>query len=311
MYKRFIEFMDNSDCLAGSSIVVAAAEDESIKAVKLAIGRGLGYAVLVGDEKVIVPSAEELGIADKVEIVHADTPQEAAVKACLCVREGRGSALMKGLANTSDFLHAILSKDSGLRTGRLLSHLAVMEIPGENHLSFCSDSGLNVAPDLAQKKEILRNAVEAIHALGFEHVNIACLAANERVDPRIPSTVDAAALAEAWRNGEFNDLPCGCTVEGPMAVDVMASREAAERKGIRSEIAGKVDLTIVPNIECGNVHCKTIVHYCHAQMAGIILGASVPVILVSRSDHAEGKFLSMALACIVSGGMSSSGEQHV
>lgn len=152
MYKRFIEFMDNADCLAGSSIVVAAAEAESIKAVKLAMGRGLGYAVLTGDEKVIAPEVEKCGLADKVEIVHADSPQEAAVKACLCVREGRGSALMKGMANTSDFLHAVLSKEYGLRTGRLLSHLAVMEIPGEYHLSFCSDSGLNVAPDLEQKK---------------------------------------------------------------------------------------------------------------------------------------------------------------
>ncbi len=295
--------MDSCGCLAGSRIVVAAADSESVEAVRLAVVRGLGHATLVGDENVIVPAVKKDGIEDKVDVIHAATPAEAAAKAVRCVREGSGDVLLKGLVNTSDFLHEVLNKESGLRTGRLLSHLAIMEIPGENHLSFCSDGGFNVAPNLEQKKQILRNALEAIHALGYEHVNVACLAANEKVDPHVPATVDAAGLVEAWRNGEFDDLPCTCTVEGPMAIDVVASKKAAEHKGIRSEIAGKVDLTIVPNIECGNVHCKTLVHYCHADIAGIVLGAMVPIILVSRSDPAETKFLSMAVSCIISGGM--------
>jgi phosphate butyryltransferase len=134
-------------------------------------------------------------------------------------------------------------------------------------------------------------------------VNVACLAANEKVDPHIPSTVDAAMIAEAWRSGEFDDLQCTCTVEGPMALDVVASMKAAEHKGIKSVIAGKVDLTLVPNIECGNVHCKTLTHYCHAQLAGLVLGAKVPIVLVSRSDTPETKFMSMALACIISQGI--------
>jgi len=303
MFKRFIEIMDSCNCLAGSSVVVAAADEESVAAVRLAMVRGVGHATLVGDENVILPAAQKYGVEGRISVVHADTPRESAAKAVRLVREGGGNVLVKGLVNTSDFLREVLNRESGLRTGRLLSHLAIMEIPGENHLSFCSDGGFNVAPDLAQKKQILRNSLEAIHALGFEHVNVACLAANEKVDPNIPATVDAAGLVEAWRNGEFDDLPCTCTVEGPMALDVVASMKAAERKGIKSEIAGKVDLTIVPNIECGNVHCKTLVHYCHAQMAGIVLGATVPIILVSRSDSAETKFLSMAVSCIISGGM--------
>ena len=303
MYKRFIQIMDNSGCLSGSSVVVAAADRDSIEAVRLAMGRGLGKAVFVGDEKIISAITAELNILDKSEIISAQTPQESAVKAVEAINGGKGNVLIKGLVNTSDFLRAVLDRENGLRTGRLLSHLAVMEIPGENHLSFCADSGFNVAPDCEQKKSILRNSLEAIHAMGYDHVNVACLAANEKVDPHIPSTVDAAMIAEAWRSGEFDDLPCTCTVEGPMALDVVASMKAAEHKGIKSVIAGKVDLTLVPNIECGNVHCKTLTHYCHAQLAGLVLGAKVPIVLVSRSDTPETKFMSMALAYIISQGI--------
>ncbi len=303
MYKRFIEIMNSSGCLAGSKVVLAAADPESIEAIRLAMQRGLGRAILTGDSELITPAVKEAGISDRVEIIHADSMPAAAAVAVQSVRAGRGDALMKGLINTSDFLKAILDKENGLRTGRLLSHLAIMEIPGENHLSFCTDSGFNVTPNLDQKKQILRNALEAISALGYEHVNVACLAANEKVDPHIQSTIDAAGIVKAWEDGEFDDLPCTCTVEGPMAIDVVASQKFAEHKGIKSKIAGKVDLTLVPNIECGNVHCKTLVHYCHAQMAGLVLGALVPIILVSRSDPPESKFLSLALACIISGGM--------
>lgn len=303
MYRRFIEIMNSSGCLAGSKVVLAAADHESIEAIRLAMQRGLGRAILTGDSEVILPEVKEAGISDKVDIIHAGSLPAAAAIAVQSVRDGMGDALMKGLINTSDFLKAILDRENGLRTGRLLSHLAIMEIPGENHLSFCTDSGFNVAPNLDQKKQILRNALEAISALGYDHVNAACLAANEKVDPNIQSTVDAAGIVKAWEEGEFNDLPCTCTVEGPMAIDVVASQKYAEHKGIKSKIAGKVDLTLVPNIECGNVHCKTLVHYCHAQMAGLVLGAMVPIVLVSRSDPPESKFLSMALACIISGGM--------
>ena len=144
--------MDNSGCLSGSSVVVAAADRDSIEAVRLAMGRGLGKAVFVGDEKIISAITAELNILDKSEIISAQTPQESAVKAVEAINGGKGNVLIKGLVNTSDFLRAVLDRENGLRTGRLLSHLAVMEIPGENHLSFCADSGFNVAPDCEQKK---------------------------------------------------------------------------------------------------------------------------------------------------------------
>ncbi|EHL68299.1 phosphate acyltransferase [Cloacibacillus evryensis] len=302
MYKTFDEMINNCGCLSGSSLVAAAADRETIEAVKMAFDKGLGHAVFTGDEKIIAPVVDELGIAGKAEIVHAGSPEEAAKRAVALVREGSGDALMKGLVNTSDFMRAVLDREQGLRSGHLLSHLAVMEIPGEHHLSFCTDTAFIVTPTLDQKKHILRNALKAIHALGYEHVNVACIAANERVDPHIPSTVDAAALVAAWRDGEFDELPCTCTVEGPMAIDVVASREAAEHKGINSVIAGKVDLTLAPNLECGNVHCKTLVHYCKAKFAGVVLGAMVPIVLVSRTDDPETKFYGIALSCLVAGG---------
>ncbi|MEG1604289.1 MAG: phosphate acyltransferase, partial [Cloacibacillus sp.] len=200
MYKTFDEMIDNCGCLTDSTLVAASADKETIEAVKLAFEHGLGRAVLVGDEQVIAPVVEELGIGDKIEVVHADDPADAARKAVALVRDGTGDTLMKGLVNSADFLRAVLDHENGLRAGHTLSHLAVLEIPGENHLSFCTDSGFNVAPTLDQKKHILRNALRAIHALGYEHVNVACIAANERVDPKIPASVDAAALVEAWRN---------------------------------------------------------------------------------------------------------------
>ena len=185
MYKTFDEMINNCGCLSGSSLVAAAADRETIEAVKLAFDKGLGHAIFTGDERVIAPLVEEFGLADKSETVHAGDPVEAAKKAVALVREGSGDALMKGLVNTSDFMRAVLDREQGLRAGHLLSHLAVMEIPGEHHLSFCTDTAFIVAPTLDQKKHILRNALKAIHALGYEHVNVACIAANERVDPHL------------------------------------------------------------------------------------------------------------------------------
>lgn len=302
MYRRFADITNSVGSLAKSRIVVASADLESMEAIKLAITRGLAGAVLVGNVDDIVPAAERLGIMDKVEVIPASTPVEAAQKAVTAIHEGRGNALLKGFVNTSDFLHVILDREKGLRTGHLLSHLAIMEIPGEGRLSFCTDSGFNVAPDLEKKKQILHNALGAAYALGYDHINVACLAANEKVNPHIPSTVDAAELVKAWKSGEFDADSCGCTVEGPMAIDVVASRASAEHKKIKSEIAGNVDLTLAPNIECGNVCCKTLEYYCHAMIAGFVIGAKVPVMLVSRSDPPENKYNSIAFACTVANG---------
>lgn len=179
-----------------------------------------------------------------------------------------------------------------MRTGRLLSHLAVYEIPGYYRLIYMTDGGLNVNPDLKQKRGILENALDFFHTIGMEEPRVAVLTANEKVDPKVIATVDAHELKMAAQRGE---MP-GAFVDGPMALDVAINEEAALHKGIESPIVGKADLLLVPNIEAGNLLGKAIIYFAGGKMAGLILGAAKPVILVSRNEPAYGKLASIGLA---------------
>ncbi|MZQ98170.1 MAG: phosphate butyryltransferase [Acidaminobacter sp.] len=292
MMRNFGELIEAAKSAPRSVISVAGAEDRAVlEAVKLAEELGFVRSILVGRHAGIESLAKEVGLTD-YEIVEAETPEEAVEAAVQAVREGRASILMKGFVNTSVYMRGILSRDRGLRTGRLLSLLAVYEVPGYHKLIYASDSGVNVSPDLAQKKDILANSVLALKTIGIPEPKVAALTANEMVDPKVVSTVDAAALVEAVRSGE---LP-SCVIEGPVAFDVAFDAEAARHKGVESRIAGDVDLLIFPNIETGNVLGKSWLHFNKAKWAGIILGASHPVVLGSRSDTAEIKLNSIALA---------------
>jgi len=202
---------------------------------------------------------------------------------------------MKGLVNSSDFMRAVLNAEAGLRTGRLLSHLAVFEVPGQRKLLFLSDGGINIAPGLEEKRQILENALGALAAMGYREPKVGILTANEQVNPKMSATTDAAALVEAWRSGAFS-VPC--VVEGPVALDVAVCPEAARHKRIDSAITGEVDLLIMPNIEAGNVCGKTLIHFAGARMAGLVLGAAAPIVMTSRAETAEGKRDSIALACL-------------
>ncbi|MDK9711179.1 MAG: phosphate acyltransferase [Acidaminobacter sp.] len=292
MMRNFGELIEAAKSAPRSVISVAGAEDRAVlEAVKLAEDLGFVRSILVGRQAGIESLAKEVGLTD-YEIVEAETPEEAVEAAVQAVREGRASILMKGFVNTSVYMRGILSRERGLRTGRLLSLLAVYEVPGYHKLIYASDSGVNVSPDLAQKKDILANSVLALKTIGIPEPKVAALTANEMVDPKVVSTVDAAALVEAVRSGE---LP-SCVIEGPVAFDVAFDAEAARHKGVESRIAGDVDLLIFPNIETGNVLGKSWLHFNKAKWAGIILGASHPVVLGSRSDTAEIKLNSIALA---------------
>ncbi|MCX7828240.1 MAG: bifunctional enoyl-CoA hydratase/phosphate acetyltransferase [Thermanaerothrix sp.] len=283
------------------TLAVAAAEDrEVLECVAMAKGMGLCDALLVGDPERIAPLAEEVGLKD-FEVIPDPDPVSAALTASDAVRNRRAQVLMKGLVNTSDFMRGVLNPDKGLRTGNLISHLSVFQIPGEERLVFHSDGGINIAPDLEAKRGILRNALGALRALGYQRPNVALLAANEQVNPKMQATVDAAALVEEWKSGAFGD----CVVEGPIALDVAVSPEAARHKGIDSKITGQVDLFLMPNIEAGNVAGKSLIYYANAQMAGLVLGAASPIVLTSRSETARGKLYSIALACLVSQGSGS------
>lgn len=298
MLRSYDQVLDRVRSGGRVTLAVASAEDmEVLRCVAMAQEEGICDALLVGDPSKIGPMAKELGLSDLPVIADPD-PASAAVTAANEVRAGRAQVLMKGLVNTSDFMRGVLNPDKGLRTGSLISHLSVFQIPGEDRLVFHTDGGINIAPDLEAKRGILRNALSALWALGYERPNVAVLCANEQVNPKMQATVDAAALVEEWGRGEFGS----CVMEGPIALDVAISPEAAHHKGIESRISGQVDLFLMPNIETGNVAGKSLIYYAKAQMAGLVLGAKAPIVLTSRAETARGKLYSIAMACLVSQG---------
>jgi len=211
------------------------------------------------------------------------------------VKSGEADLLMKGLVNSSVFLRAVLKEEKEGSGQVFLNHLASFQVPGFNRLLFFSDGGMNIAPGVKEKQRIVLNAVEALHRLGIAIPKVAVLTANEKIDEKMPATVDAANLAAMWAKGE---IP-GCILEGPMTMDVALSRDAAVHKGIDSRIAGEADLFIVPDIEAGNMVGKTLIYCAGAKMAGVILGADYTIIMTSRAENAEGKLNSIALAAAI------------
>ena len=303
--KNFAEVLGRAAQIGPLPLVLAAAQDEeALRALKAACEAGLAQPTLVGDEALIRPLLVRVGLPSSIPIVHEPDPVQAAVTAAKAVNGTKSGILMKGLVNSSDFLRAVLHPECGLRTGRLLCHLAAFEVPGDRKLVFHTDGGMNIAPNLAEKKDILASALLALADLGIPCPKVAVLTANEVVSPKMPATVDAQALAEMNRRGEIGPA----IVEGPIAMDVALSQEAAAHKGIRSEVAGDVDLFMVPGIEAGNLLGKALIYCAHAKSAGVILGATHPVVMVSRADSAAAKLHSIALACCIAAGREHSGK---
>lgn len=295
MYHSFCEILEKVKSRGKVTVSVAAAQDlEVLEAIKMAEEAGIAKTILVGDAAQIKPMLELVGLSADTPIIDEPDTAKAALKAVSLVYKGEAQVLMKGLVNSSDFLRAVLNKEEGLRTGRLLSHLAAFEIPGQNKLLFLTDGGMNIAPNLQEKKDILVSSMLALNAMGIAKPRVAVLTANEIVNPKMPATVDAKALADMSAAGE---LPSGI-VEGPIAFDVAVSSEAAKHKKIKSEVSGQVDLMVAPNIETGNSIGKTLIYYAGAKMAGLVLGATNPVVMTSRAETAEGKLNSIALACL-------------
>lgn len=276
-------------------VCVAAAQDEELlSAVKLASDMGFLFPVLVGPEDEIRDLTKKVGL-DECEIIACDETEACAGKAVEIVRSGKADVLMKGVINTAIYMRAILNREKGLRNGSLISALAAYDLKEYHKLIFCSDSGINTSPDLEQKRQILVNALGAMKRLGMDCPNVAALTANEMVHPKIQATVDADALVTMSRNRELPD----CAIEGPIAFDVAFDRHAAEHKGIDSRISGEVDLILAPNIETGNALGKSWLTLSKAKWAGVVLGTTHPVVLGSRSDTAEVKINSIALACLL------------
>ncbi len=279
-------------------ISVAYAQDEDVlQAIKVAIDRGIAEAVLVGDEEKIIAIMDKIGLnTDSVEIVDEKDEGAAARKAVKLIVEGKAEVLMKGLCSTATFLKAVLQKEGGLRTGNLISHLGIFETPHYHKLIFMSDAAMNIAPTLEEKIGMIKNVIPVVRKMGIEIPKVAVITAVEKVNPgKMPVTEEAALLAKMSDRKQIKNV----IIDGPLAVDNAFSKKSCEVKGIVSEVGGDADVAICPNIEAGNVFYKVMAYLAGAKTAGIILGASVPVVLTSRSDSDETKFLSIMSACFL------------
>ncbi|MCD8364817.1 MAG: bifunctional enoyl-CoA hydratase/phosphate acetyltransferase [Clostridiales bacterium] len=281
-------------------VVVAAAGDaHTLEAIKEAVDEGIVKPVLVGDRAKIVEIAAQIGlsVADE-DIYDAPDAVEAAQKAVALIHEGKGDFIMKGKLETAQILKPVVNKETGLGTGRVMSHFVLDEIPNYHKLIVTTDGGMMTYPTLEQKKDIIVNTVETLKALGYENPKVACVAAVEKVNPKMPETVEADALKQMNLNGEIKD----CIVEGPISLDIALSKEIADLKGFDSPVAGDADVILVPNIQVGNILGKSITVIAGGNMAGFIVGAQVPIVLTSRGSSAKEKYLSLVLAAAVTAG---------
>lgn len=298
MLKTFKEVLEKAKEHGPKKMSVASAQAEDVlRAVETARKEGLTESILVGDKKEIVQIAEKMGInLANYEIIDKPDKTETAKFAVELVRNKKASILMKGMMGTARILKAILDKDVGLRTNRMLSHAYVLEVKGYDRIITITDGAMNISPDLNQKAQILQNAIYFCHSLGIEKPKVAVLAALELVNPDMPATIDAACLAKMSERGQI----VGGIVDGPLAFDNAISKEAALHKGIESPVSGEVDILLAPDIEAANIFAKGLVYLAKAQPAGLLLGAKAPVVLVSRSDSAESKLYSIALGVLMS-----------
>ena len=296
MFNSFSKIIEQVKKNKSVKMSVAVAQDkEVLLCIKSAWEQGIAQSILVGDRQQIEPMAQEIGLPEDIRIIHEPDVRQAALMAVSLVHNGEAKVLFKGFLNTTDYLKAVLDSEVGLRTERILSHLAVYEVPGFEKMLFATDTGMNIDPSLEEKKGILVNALDVMNAIGIDNPNVAILAANELVNPKMKCTVDAMELANMYKEDSlFKGI-----IEGPVAMDVVASAEAAQHKGINSKIAGNVDLLIFPDVNSGNIWSKAMTFYANYKMAGIILGATNPIVLVSRSDNSETKLNSIAFACYV------------
>jgi phosphate butyryltransferase len=300
MLHSFSEVIEKAKQSGRMTISVAAAHDkEVLGAVKAALDLDLADAILVGDETAIRKLMEEVGLPSSIRVVNEPDDKKAALKAVSFVSMGEAQVFMKGMVNSSDFLRAVLDAEVGLRTGRLLSHLSAFEVPNSEKIIFFTDGGINILPTLEEKKDILTNSLIALKALGIDHPKVAVLTANEQVNSKMPATVDAKYLVDLQASGEYFQ---GCTIEGPIAMDVALDLDAAKHKGLTSCISGDVDLFMFPSIEAANICSKSLTHFAKFKFSGVVVGATHPSVLVSRSDSATTKLNSIALACLIASG---------
>ena len=298
VYRNFAELVSAVKALpAMQRMALAVADDaHSLEAALNARREGIARPILVGNKAEILRILAEMGESvPEGDIYDAEDGKAACEKAVALVREGKADFLMKGRIDTAVLLKAVVNKENGLGTGRLMSHFTMFELPSYHKLLTPVDGGMVTYPTLEQKKEIIENTVETLLSMGYDCPKVGVLACVEKVNPKMPETVEAAELAAMNERGEIKS----CIVEGPISYDCALSKEIADYKGLRSRIAGDVDVLVAPNIHAGNIMGKMLAVSCGAKMAGFIVGARCPIVMVSRGSSAEEKYLSIAVATAV------------
>jgi phosphate acetyltransferase len=292
-YERLLERCRG---LAAIPTAVAYPCEESALAGAVEAGeKGLTVPILVGPaptiEEIARKSRTDLG---RVQIVDAPDARTAAAKAVALVREGKAELLMKGSLHTDELLAAVVARETGLRTGRRISHVFIMDVPTYHKVLIVTDAAINIAPTLEDKVDICQNAIDLAVSLGVAQPKVAILAAVETVNSKMPATLDAAALCKMAERKQIT----GGLLDGPLAFDNAISRDAARMKGIQSEVAGDPDILLAPDLEAGNILAKLLSFLANADSAGLVLGARVPVILTSRADSVRSRIASCAVAML-------------
>ncbi|NDR58081.1 bifunctional enoyl-CoA hydratase/phosphate acetyltransferase [Pseudoruegeria sp. M32A2M] len=275
--------------------VVAPESEDSLLGALLGADHTIIDPILIGDEVKIRAAAKAIGRdISSFELIHEPNHKLAAAIGVRLVHEGRAQAVMKGQLHTDELLGQVVKRDGGLRTGRRLSHVFVMDVPGLTHLLLISDAAINIAPDLETKVDITQNAIDLAHTLGMEVPKVGILSAVETVTPKIPSTLDAAAISKMAERGQIR----GALVDGPLAMDNAIDIEAARTKGIHSMVAGQAEILIAPNLESANMLAKELTFIAHAEAGGVVIGAKCPIILTSRADDEKARLVSCACAAL-------------
>ncbi len=297
MIQNLKELVEKARELGPATIAVVEAHDPDVlESLAQAQPLGLAKPILVGTPNKIESAAKKVGFDLRPEMIVQTSGEEAAIRAAIdLVRDGKADMLMKGKVTTANLIRGILDKERGLRTGRLLSQVIVFQVPHIPRLMIMTDGAINIAPTLAQKADITRNAISVAHALGIAEPKVVPLAALEFVNPDMPATVDAAALVQMNRRGQIT----GAYLEGPLAMDTPLSRFAAERKNIQSPVVEATDVLIAPDIEAANILYRAILYFAKGESGGIVVGAKVPLVLLSRAETPETKIHSIALALLV------------
>jgi phosphate butyryltransferase len=296
----FAELRRRAQPLGPKHVAVVAADDEvALTAADGALHLGIAIPVLIGNERNIRAKAEALGLSALIARAELASANDPAAVAARMARDGHVDVLLKGHLRTDELLRAVLDKQAGLRTGRLLSDVLLYEdnLAGKTRLVGISDGGLNVLPKLEQKKQIVQNAIEVMRCLGLARPKIAIMSATEAVSNSVPSTVDASLLTKMGEAGEFGEAE----VFGPLALDCALLESAARAKGIRHPVAGHADCMVAPNIEAGNLLGKAVKYLGGSQCAHVVAGAKVPILIPSRVESVDDKINSIALGVVFAG----------